>query len=294
MIPVEKFDLNKKAWQRFTEMGELMPGVRPVIARSWFRCKKHGLKPFAALNKGAEFPASNPGAELIEGQKLLPDEKEILINEKEGVNKTPVQWETIISVLERVYAWLGLEEVLLVLLHENHTVLARWGHIRPIGPSDWQVGETLKEEKYGTIAPVLLQPDINSCQVIGAEHFLACFHDYHSLAVNLRLPELNLGLCVVGPLGKLGPQAEGLCLAAEELLQLRLAEKHKEGTLPVTLNSPSLPLAKVESLAILEAHEKFSGNISQTAEALEMGSNTLRDYGITTEEKEINWCFYSG
>ncbi|WP_227764352.1 hypothetical protein [Zhaonella formicivorans] len=293
MIPVEKLDLNKKAWQRFTEVGELMPGVRPVIARSWFRCKNYGLKPFTALDKGAEFPASNSGAELIEGEKLLPDEKEIPINKKEGVNKTPVQWETIISVLERVYAWLGLEEVLLVLLH-NHTVLARWGQVRPMGPSYWQVGETLREEKYGTIAPVLLQPDISSCQVIGPEHFLACFHDYHSLAVNLRLPELNLGLCVVGPLGRLGPQTEGLFMAVEELLQLRLAEKRKGGTSPVTLNSSSLPLAKDESLAILEAYDKFSGNISQTAEAVDMGSNTLREYGITTEEKEINWCFYSG
>lgn len=289
MIPVEKLDLNKKAWQRFTEVGELMPGVRPVIARSWFRCKNYGLKPFAGLNKGAEFPATNPGAELIEGQKLLPDEKEILINEKEGVYKTPVQWETITSVLERVYAWLGVEEVLLVLL-QNHTVLARWGHIRPLGPSDCQVGETLREEKYGTIAPVLLQPDINSCQVIGAEHFLACFHDYHSLAVNLRLPDLNLGLCVVGPLGKLGPQAEGLCLAAGELLKLKMsAENHDGAKSRLIKDSPVLTLEELERLEIIKALEHCSGNITQTAAVLGVGRNTLynkmRKYGVNVRHE---------
>ena len=35
----QKTSLLQVAWQRFTAMGELMPGIRPVIARSWLRCK---------------------------------------------------------------------------------------------------------------------------------------------------------------------------------------------------------------------------------------------------------------
>ena len=38
-------------WERFVETGELDPRMNPIVAKSWEKCRKHGLDPMGGLGK---------------------------------------------------------------------------------------------------------------------------------------------------------------------------------------------------------------------------------------------------
>lgn len=41
-------------WERFVETGELDPRMNPIVAKSWEKCRKHGLDPMGGLGKYAD------------------------------------------------------------------------------------------------------------------------------------------------------------------------------------------------------------------------------------------------
>lgn len=253
---MDKENQAKTAWLRFMEVGELMPGVRPVVARSWFRCRKSGLNPYQPLE--ALISPSSGGETLLQGQGLERD--------------------IIDPVLQKLHSWFGVEEGLLLFATVEGTVLARLGGLSFLSPSFFPLGETWEEEKYGTTAFTLVSAENPQEEVKGSEHYLALFHGCHSLAVTVELRAKTYILGFLAPLGQLGKQGIGLLKAGGELLQLQL-------------NTPQdiRPLPLLERQEMLKALQKYQ-SIAQAAEALGISRSSfyrkLNRYGLIFAEQE--------
>lgn len=232
----------KTAWHRFMEVGELMPGVRPVIARSWFRCRKLGLAPYESLE--------NITVQSNQGEKLLTYKKDL-------------NMEIIDHVLQKLQDWLDIDEGLLIFATFEGTVLARRGGLSFLPPSLWLAGETLLEEKFGTIAPVLISGENPQVEVKGGEHYLALFHRCHSLAVAVELHGKNYMLGLLAPLGSLGKLGLGFLKAGGEILHLMLDK-------PQTIT----PLPLLERQEILKALKQYD-SLAKAAEVLGISRSVL-------------------
>lgn len=266
MVTAGEQSITKKAWQRFVEMGELMPGVRPIIARSWFRCKRYGLNPFGS------FPvAGRPAPE--DTPESRPAFCAGMTNDRESRTAQVIE-----PVLQRLYEWIGVPETMVLLADQALTVMACCGRLRPCGNSPLPQGIVLQLQEHGAFAPILLEEQASCCEVVGAEHYLACLHDYHSIAVKIPLFGQQTVLAVIAPCGQLGLQAKGLLLAAGEILQLELQYNTMHST------EKQYNLAGLERRAVIAALGQCSGNISHTARLLGISRNTLYNkmhkYGI--------------
>lgn len=171
----QSFDSEKtlRAWQRFVQMGELMPQIPAPIARSWFRCKNRGQLPIqlipSHLAKTGNLPSGN--MPLINAfKKTFHDLKEYL-------------------------AW---EELLLVLIGPDGTLLDWQGNSSFIISGTMEPGMCFNEATVGTMAMSLALEENDTFYVVGAHHYYSCYHQLASIATPVSVagnPVGVLGAC---------------------------------------------------------------------------------------------------
>ena len=150
----QKVELLKVAWQRFTEMGELMPGIRPVIARSWLRCKRYGLssqgQPERSLHN-----TEDPGNYLA---------------------KLEFKEDILGPVLKETLTWLNSEAIILLIHNSSRTIMEVVGNLPSPFALFFNKGQLVSERVFGTFGPALALQGEKQIEVIGAEHYLVFFN----------------------------------------------------------------------------------------------------------------------
>lgn len=255
-----KIELPKLAWRRFIDMGELMPGVRPAVARSWFRCKKNGLDPYGQPENG------------LHNTESLDDIMVRFERDKSAIN----------PILQQTLTWLNSEAVLL-LIHNSRVIIETLGSLSLPFPALLQKGQLISERIFGTFGPALALQGEEFAEVRGYEHFLASLHPYHSVAVHFFIQDEPWLLGAILPLEQSGPQTIGLLQAAGQILSLKIQPPSP----PVYLTDDRqdvIPLEQLERMEIIKALEICAGNITQSALMLGVSRSTLysriRKYGI--------------
>jgi transcriptional regulator of acetoin/glycerol metabolism len=257
-----KIERLKLAWQHFADKGELMPGVRPVIARSWFRCKKYGLSPYE--------------------QPIIS-----LHNTENQADLTAkLNWEqaVVTKVLKQCLTWLN-SQALLFLIHDSGLIVDAVGSLAPPFLPGLQPGQVISEKVFGTFGPALALQGEEMVEVLGYEHFMSCFHDFRSAAVNLLNNDESWLLGVVLPLEESGPQVLGLLQATAQILNIQLQKSTTPDVCPSSNKRQDVvPLADLERLEIIKALEVCEANITHAALMLGVSRNTLynrmKKYGI--------------
>lgn len=153
------FDQEKalRAWQRFIQMGELVPQIPAPIARSWFRCKNRGQLPIqllpARLAKAEDPPATHPGLA-----------------------------EVFRATFRELKDYLAAEELLLVLLDPKGVLVDWQGNSRLILSGTLEPGMRLDEATVGTMATSLAVEERETVYVAGAHHYYSCYHQLATVA----------------------------------------------------------------------------------------------------------------
>ncbi|NLL19158.1 MAG: hypothetical protein GX262_09045 [Clostridia bacterium] len=167
---IQPFDEGRtlQAWQRFVNIGELMPYIPAPVARSWFRCKNRGQL----------------AVQLLPGQ--LPKEPGSV---EPGITLSKAFQQTFTLLTP----FLRLEELLLALV-DPRGVLQEWqGTHRFIVGGSLQKGMLLQEETLGTMAIGLALKEKNTFFVRGAEHYCSCYHQVASFAAPIMKQNECLG-----------------------------------------------------------------------------------------------------
>lgn len=265
----QKVELLKVAWQRFTEMGELMPGIRPVIARSWLRCKRYGLN-----------PQGQPENSLhnIEGQGDYSAKLEFT--------------EDILGpVLKETLAWLNSEAIVLLIHNPSNTIINAVGNLPFPFASFFTEGQLVSERIFGTFGPALALQGEKQIEVIGAEHYLAFLQPYHSVAINFLVNNEPWLLGAVIPLEKSGPQTLGVLQAVTQILNLKLHSSSLHVN-PSAEKGDIVPLEKLERMEIIKALKVCQGNISQAALRLGISRsalhNRIRKYNLDLKDLTVS------
>lgn len=169
----QSFDQEKtlRAWQRFVQMGELMPQIPAPIARSWFRCKNRGQLPIQLIP-----------SQLARTGNLPADQTAL----QAAFTKT----------FQELKDYLGWEELLLVLIDPNGALLDWQGNSSLIISGSLELGMCFNEATLGTMAMSLALEENNTFLVTGAHHYYSCYHQLSSIAT-----PLSVGGGVIGVLG---------------------------------------------------------------------------------------------
>lgn len=154
------FDEEKalRAWQRFVQIGELMPCISAPIARSWFRCK----------NK--ELP----------GVRILPSQLPILGARPRTENSLLIK--AFQQTFEFLIDYLGEQELLLALIDQGGQLLSWQGNQQFLVSDLLKEGMAFREDNLGTMAVSLALQEKESFFVRGAEHYCSCYHQLASFA----------------------------------------------------------------------------------------------------------------
>jgi transcriptional regulator of acetoin/glycerol metabolism len=167
---IQPFDEGRtlQAWQRFVNMGELMPYIPAPVARSWFRCKNRGQL----------------AVQLLPGQ--LPKEP--------GSMETNIPLgKAFQQTFSSLDPYLRSEELLLALVDPRGVLLEWQGTHRFIVGGSLQKGMLLQEETLGTMAVSLALKETDTFFVQGAEHFCSCYHQIASFAAPIMKQNECLG-----------------------------------------------------------------------------------------------------
>ncbi|HHU32503.1 MAG: helix-turn-helix domain-containing protein [Zhaonellaceae bacterium] len=249
----QKVELLKVAWQRFTEMGELMPGIRPVIARSWLRCKRYGLssqgQPERSLHN-----TEDPGNYLA---------------------KLEFKEDILGPVLKETLTWLNSEAIILLIHNSSRTIMEVVGNLPSPFALFFNKGQLVSERVFGTFGPALALQGEKQIEVIGAEHYLAFLQSYHSVAAHFFINDEPWLLGAVIPMERSGPQTLGLLQAVTQILNLKLQSFSSYYVNSSTEKRDVIPLEQLEKMEVIKALKVCQGNITQSALMLGISRNAL-------------------
>src|SRR5581483_5715906 len=203
--PFPDYAFLMRTWKQFVARRELSPHLDPLVARSWQRSAPR-------LN-----PRGTPQWSYLESH-LLP--------------RTREQHVALLALarplMEDVHQFIEGAGALLLLTDSTHCVLEEWGdaamaqelHTLGIRP-----GVFLDESRIGTNAFAVAMNESTPAQIVGAEHFLALFHSYSTVAA----PVFDLDGSLVGSIGVMQrverhtPHTLGIVVAAAKAIENQLS-----------------------------------------------------------------------
>jgi hypothetical protein len=181
----------KRAKTLFKRNGELAAGVKPIVMRSWLKCRAWNLTDENFLN--------------VIGLPKLD-----LLHIKKGFSSTQLSLE---SYLKNLYIVLA-PEVITVITNEKKEIIACGGDFSQWPSGFFALGQMVKEEDYGTLSLTVFSEEQDICWIKNIEHYLDFFAEKDS--VTLSLPNLSrhlkerIDLTFLTKSGYFGEELKGL------------------------------------------------------------------------------------
>lgn len=201
------FDLQQLAvqWTRFVENRSLLPGIDPLVGNSWRRCAP-------LLNPFAQPPLARLNPDTL--QRVLISQFDLIAIAR--------------PLMEDINQFIEGGESLMALLDSTGCVLATLGSpaiVQRAHRMGLTAGTFWDEGRVGTNAFALAQIERTPALVIGAEHYLTCFHDLVDAAAPIFHPN-GYPAGVIGLLcdvQRSHPHTLGIVVAAARAFENQLA-----------------------------------------------------------------------
>lgn len=201
-----------EAWKRFIYNNDLdARHLRPIIARSWQRCRCSGVDPFV------------PSGIVLSAAEL-----------KEKLEKNSALVAVAAPFMKVLLKTLG-HRFIILLTDSDACVLEVFGKpevLAEVNKKRIGKGAILGESVVGSTAMGLAILEKRPIQVVGKEHYCAMFHGWTCSAAPIFDPSGQLlgVLDVSGPQEKVHPHTLGIVIAAAKAIEnhLRLQRVHQE------------------------------------------------------------------
>jgi len=208
-------DFNKlyEDWDSYWRDGVLPKGVRPVIARSWKRCRAMGLDPLA-LNRTPVVDDAEFQRRTAQNQALLDESIPFMMELQEFVDGSG--FSTTLTDVDGVVLEMICDRFVVEQAFTRNLVR----------------GSIWNEERAGTNATGLAIVTAQPIQIIGGEHSFKCYHELTCSAS----PIFDAGGRLIGVLDMSGPKEYsfphtlGMVVAATKAItrQLCIAESNRQ------------------------------------------------------------------
>lgn len=145
-------------WERFVETGELDPRMNPIVAKSWEKCRKHGLDPMGGLGKYADEAVF---------RSILAENKDLL--------------DTALPVMQSVYEIVEQSHFLLVLTDSVGYVLETIGDMdiqKKSNDLQFLNGSLWSDLEVGSNAIGMALDYDTAIQTVGPEHYGRLHHNW--------------------------------------------------------------------------------------------------------------------
>lgn len=145
-------------WERFVETGELDPRMNPIVAKSWEKCRKHGLDPMGGLGKYADEAVF---------RSILAENKDLL--------------DTALPVMQSVYEIVEQSHFLLVLTDSVGYVLETIGDMdiqKKSNDLQFLKGSLWSDLEVGSNAIGMALDYDTAIQSVGPEHYGRLHHNW--------------------------------------------------------------------------------------------------------------------
>ena len=145
-------------WERFVETGELDPRMNPIVAKSWEKCRKHGLDPMGGLGKYADEAVF---------RSILAENKDLL--------------DTALPVMQSVYEIVEQSHFLLVLTDSVGYVLETIGDMdiqKKSNDLQFLKGSLWSDLEVGSNAIGMALDYDTAIQTVGPEHYGRLHHNW--------------------------------------------------------------------------------------------------------------------
>lgn len=145
-------------WERFVETGELDPRMNPIVAKSWEKCRKHGLDPMGGLGKYADEAVF---------RSILAENKDLL--------------DTALPVMQSVYEIVEQSHFLLVLTDSVGYVLETIGNMdiqKKSNDLQFLKGSLWSDLEVGSNAIGMALDYDTAIQTVGPEHYGRLHHNW--------------------------------------------------------------------------------------------------------------------
>lgn len=145
-------------WERFVETGELDPRMNPIVAKSWEKCRKHGLDPMGGPGKYADEAVF---------RSILAENKDLL--------------DTALPVMQSVYEIVEQSHFLLVLTDSVGYVLETIGDMdiqKKSNDLQFLKGSLWSDLEVGSNAIGMALDYDTAIQTVGPEHYGRLHHNW--------------------------------------------------------------------------------------------------------------------
>lgn len=199
-------DILKEIWSRYIKTGELDKRINPIIAKSWEKCRQHGLDPMGGLGKRAD--------EIV-FRSILSENKDLL--------------DTALPVMQSVYEIVEQSHFLLVLTDSVGYILETIGD-----PAVQEMSQDLRflkgslwsDLEVGSNAIGIALDYDTAIQTVGAEHYGRPHHNWTCSAAPIHGANGEVIGCLdlSGDVHSAHPHTLGLVVAAAFSIETMLIQ----------------------------------------------------------------------
>lgn len=232
-------------WERFVETGELDPRMNPIVAKSWVKCRKHGLDPMSGLGKHANETVF---------RSILAENKDLI--------------DTALPVMQSVYEIVERSHFLLVLTDSVGYVLETIGDTDVQKMSDelhFLKGALWSDLEVGSNAIGMALDYDTAIQTVGPEHYGRPHHNWTCSAAPIHGANGEVIGCLdlSGDVHGAHPHTLGLVVAAAFSIETMLIRLQSTRMMREALNGSEGSVVLLDDgfhpIWINKAAEKFLG-----------------------------------
>lgn len=232
-------------WERFVETGELDPRMNPIVAKSWEKCRKHGLDPMGGLGKHADKAVF---------RSILAENKDLL--------------DTALPVMQSVYEIVEQSHFLLVLTDSVGYVLETIGDMdiqKMSNDLQFLKGSLWSDLEVGSNAIGMALDYDTAIQTVGPEHYGRLHHNWTCSAAPIHGANGEVIGCLdlSGDVHSAHPHTLGLVVAAAFSIETMLIRLQSTRLMREALNGSEGSVVLLDDefhpIWINKAAEKFLG-----------------------------------
>lgn len=252
-------------WEKFVETGELDPLMNPIVAKSWKKCRKHGLDPMGGLGKHADEAVF---------RSILAENKDLI--------------DTALPIMQSVYEIVEQSHFLLVLTDSVGYIL------ETIGDTDVQKmsndllflkGSLWSDLEVGSNAIGMALDYDTVIQTVGPEHYGRPHHNWTCSAAPIHGANGEVIGCLdlSGDVHSAHPHTLGLVVAAAFSIETMLIRLQSTRLMREALNGSEGSVVLLDDefhpIWINKAAEKF----------LALSMNELENADFREMLPDVDW-----